>query len=531
MELRSTDRKLSCRQAVNATHAQLLVVMINNMANVPVQIPLDSMVLLELQLYGIDELIEVTAASEYIPDIIKHLNARVTDQDSVKLETQIRDMKNGKYMVQFVPLREGKLNIDITLYGQHITHSPFPVTVKEVESDTEDVVEDDDVIFLKESTKQGMLTKGNEACLVKVSDVTCSIDPTIVYKAYIGDNVEGEVAEVVEDEIAEVVEGEVAEVVEGEVAEVVEGEVAEVVEGEVTDVVEGEVAEVVEGEVAEVVEALAMTHSNHWVTILLRLIVICGPDVKVTGTVAEVVEGEVAEAVEGKVAEVFEGEVAEVVVGEVAEVDEGEVTDVVEGEAAEVDEGEVADIVEGEVTEVVEGEVADIVEGEVADIVEGEVTEAVESGVTESVEGEVADIVEGEVTEAVESELTEAVEGEVEYSGCLILALDSPGFFNRKFNTQLFNFSFAFVPPKSVKKRIDIHFLSSSGNDSFQSLGSTILLRLVVIWGPDVKVAGAVVEFVEGEVAEAVEDEVGEVAEVVEGEVAEVVEVFKTGFL
>ncbi|CAH1776999.1 unnamed protein product [Owenia fusiformis] len=71
-------------------------------------------------------------------------------------------MKNGKYMVQFVPLREGKLNIDITLYGQHITHSPFPVTVKEVESDTEDVVEDDDVIFLKESTKQGMLAKGNE---------------------------------------------------------------------------------------------------------------------------------------------------------------------------------------------------------------------------------------------------------------------------------------------------------------------------------------------------------------------------------
>ncbi|CAH1776998.1 unnamed protein product [Owenia fusiformis] len=126
---------------------------------------------------GIDELIEVTAASEYIPDIIKHLNARVTDQEGVKLNTQIRDMKNGKYMVQFVPLREGKLNIDITLYGQHITHSPFPVTVKEVESDTEDVVEDDDVIFLKESTKP---------CLVKVSDVTCSIDPTIVYKAYIG---------------------------------------------------------------------------------------------------------------------------------------------------------------------------------------------------------------------------------------------------------------------------------------------------------------------------------------------------------
>lgn len=48
------------------------------------------------------------------------------------LSVNIHDRKDGTYLITFVPDTPGKLSLNVTVKGQQIKNSPFPITVRQI---------------------------------------------------------------------------------------------------------------------------------------------------------------------------------------------------------------------------------------------------------------------------------------------------------------------------------------------------------------------------------------------------------------
>lgn len=171
-------------------------------------------------------------------------NGHINTQDEVAHEYH-DDIQEGHHEVEegekYTLSAEENDQIEKYLMGEddeepEEEYKPIEDIVEEVEEEVEEVIDDDDVIYIDESEP---IIYGED----EIEETEEVVEDELI-----------EDEEVIEDESEEIIEDEVEEIIEDESEEIIEDEVDEVIEDENEEIIEDEATEIIEDEEDEIIE-------------------------------------------------------------------------------------------------------------------------------------------------------------------------------------------------------------------------------------------------------------------------------------